>query len=70
VPETFVDAVAWIAMINTRDGLHSRTWQEFDALEKRKGGLVTTEFVLLEVADALSSPALRRKTVPFLNALR
>ncbi len=32
--------------------------------------MVTTEFVLLEVADALSSPDFRLKAVAFLNGLR
>jgi predicted nucleic acid-binding protein len=32
--------------------------------------LVTTEFVLLEVADALSSPPLRAKVVTFMDGLR
>jgi hypothetical protein len=29
--------------------------------------LVTTEFVLIEVADALSAPAVRAHTVAFIN---
>ena len=36
----------------------------------RKVRLVTTEFVLLEVADALSAPNLRSTTIQFLNQLR
>ncbi len=35
-----------------------------------KTPLVTTEFVLLEVADALCTPANRSQTVNFINSLR
>jgi hypothetical protein len=31
---------------------------------------VTTEFVLIEVADALSAPAVRAQTFAFINGLR
>ncbi len=92
----YVDTAAWIALINTRDALHTLAWQVFDNLQKRvvslyrvdkvigdevstlygyttqkrKTQLVTTEFILLEVADALSSPPLRAKAVTFINRLR
>jgi hypothetical protein len=36
----------------------------------RKARLVTTEFVLLEVADALATPNLRSTTIQFINRLR
>lgn len=39
-------------------------------LLQQKTLMVTTEFVLLEVADALSTPAIRSQTVTFINRLR
>jgi uncharacterized protein len=48
----FVDAAAWIALINRRDDLSARAWQVMRDLQKRRTRLVTTEFVLLEVADS------------------
>jgi predicted nucleic acid-binding protein len=39
-------------------------------LKQAQSSLVTTEFVLLEVADALAAPALRKKTIRFVNGLR
>ncbi|MBW4478965.1 MAG: PIN domain-containing protein [Tolypothrix brevis GSE-NOS-MK-07-07A] len=41
-----------------------------DKLVRLKTPLVTTEFVLLEVADALCTPASRSQTVTFINSLR
>lgn len=39
-------------------------------LRQQEASLVTTEFVLLEVADALSAPHIRSRTVAFINGLR
>jgi predicted nucleic acid-binding protein len=39
-------------------------------LREQNVQLVTTEFVLIEVADALSAPAIRTQTVAFINGLR
>ena len=36
------------------DALHIRAWQRFDACLRSRSRLVTTEFVLIEAADALS----------------
>jgi predicted nucleic acid-binding protein len=70
VAAVFVDSVAWIARVNTRDALFAATRRVFNSLERQRAMLVTTEFVFLEVADALSSPPLRARSVAFLNGLR
>lgn len=66
----FVDTAAWIARINSDDNLHGRVIQVLQDLNQRRVSLVTTEFVLLEVADALSSPRYRQKTIGFIAGLR
>lgn len=66
----FVDTAAWIALLNVSDALHSRAKQVMNELIQQKALLLTTEFVLLEVADALSIPAIRSQTVAFINGLR
>ena len=66
----FVDTAAWIALINLSDALHTRAQQVTRMLGEQNTLLVTTDFVLLEVADALSAPSFRTKTVAFLNGLR
>ncbi|MBW4580925.1 MAG: PIN domain-containing protein [Tildeniella nuda ZEHNDER 1965/U140] len=66
----FVDAVAWIALLNSRDSLHQTAKQLMMSFQQQNVSLVTTEFVLLEVADALSSPASREVTVAYVKRLR
>lgn len=66
----FVDTAGWIGLINRSDGLHVQAQQVLGDLRRQKAQLVTTEFVLIEVADALSSPALRFQTVAFIDSLR
>lgn len=70
MPRVFVDTAAWIALINVDDVLHVPARQIMNTLRQEKTLLVTTEFVLLEVADALSAPKFRAKVVTFLNGLR
>ena len=66
----FVDTAAWIAILNGSDRYHEEAEAILDELERQNAGLVTTEFVLIEVADALSAPAIRTATVASLNSLR
>ena len=68
--KVFVDTVAWIAWNNPQDALHSRTRHVMGNLRKQNTQFVTTEFILLEVADALATQKLRSQTVVFLNKLR
>lgn len=68
--KVFVDTAAWIALLNVRDALHQQANDVMDKLVRLKTPLVTTEFVLLEVDDALSTPASRGQTVSFINSLR
>lgn len=66
----FIDTAAWIALLNTSDALQQQAFQVMNQLKQQKASLVTTEFVLLEVADALSTPNVRTKTITFVNGLR
>jgi predicted nucleic acid-binding protein len=63
----FVDTFALIAWLNPRDEAHATVSTYFDGFA---GGLLTTEWVLMELADALSAPELRSTTVAFLQAVR
>lgn len=67
--KVFVDTAAWIALINISDDLHVPAQQVMSALRQQKVQLVTTEFALLEVADALSAPATRSQTAAFVDGL-
>lgn len=68
--QVFTDTAAWIALFNADDSLHARAQAVYSALVQRRVPLVTTEFVLLEVADALGAPHIRAKTIALLNTLR
>jgi hypothetical protein len=59
VPTVFVDTVAWIVLLNRSDALRPRTLEVMATLRQQKTHLVTTDLVLLEVADALSTPRFR-----------
>jgi len=66
----FVDTAAWIALLNNSDGLHTQAQQVMRDLQARNDGLVTTEFVLLEVADAFAAPSSRLRAAKFIDGLR
>lgn len=70
MPTVLVDTAAWIALVNTRDQLHSRAEQTMADLRRRNVALLTTEFVLLEVSNALCTSAWREKGVKLIDGLR
>jgi uncharacterized protein len=63
----FADTFALIAWLNPRDHAHASVTAYLDGFT---GRLVTTEWVLMELADALSSPTVRSTVVAFLRAVR
>lgn len=70
MPTVLVDTAAWIALVNTRDELHKQAEEVMAELRRRNVVLVTTEFVLLEVANALCAAAWRGKAVRLIDGLR
>ena len=70
MPTVLVDTAAWIALVNTRDELHSRAEQTMADLRRQNVVLLTTEFVLLEVSNALCTSAWREKGVKLIDGLR
>ena len=66
----FVDTAAWLALLNKDDDLHTQARQVMETLRQQRVAPLTTEFVLLEVADALSAPMHRGRTVEFITGLR
>ncbi|HEY2415761.1 MAG TPA: PIN domain-containing protein [Pirellulaceae bacterium] len=63
----FADTFALIGWLNPRDEAHARV---AGFLEEFTGRLLTTEWVLMELADALSAPASRGTVAAFLRAVR
>ena len=63
----FADTFALIAWLNPRDDAHAIVSAYLDGFS---GELVTTEWVLVELADALSAPEARSTVAAFLKAVR
>jgi predicted nucleic acid-binding protein len=63
----FADTFALIAWLNPRDDAHAKVAAYLGAFT---GRLVTTEWVFMELADALSAPGARMTAAPFLQAVR
>jgi predicted nucleic acid-binding protein len=67
VTPVFADSFYWLALFNPRDAAHQSALAASQALN---GTVVTTDWVLTEVADALSSPKNRVACGEFLDDLR
>jgi uncharacterized protein len=67
VKEVFADTAYYLALLNVNDELHRRA---AEVTPNYNGRLLTTAWVLTEVLDAFSRPALRSTAVDFINALR
>ena len=62
----FADTFYYLALLNPRDAAHTAT---LTASRSHSGRLVTTEWVLTEVADAFASPQERPRFLALLTAL-
>ena len=68
--QVFVDTAAWLALINVDDDFHLLAKQVRKKLQQDNCSLITSDFVLLEVADALTTPRVRSQTINFIDRLR
>ncbi len=66
----FLDTAYINALVNTRDQWHEAAvrWEQWLAREKRQ--LVTTEFILVEIADGLAALRFRMQAVQILVTLQ
>ncbi len=62
----FADAFYFVALLNRADQYHAKATA---AASQLRGEIVTTEWVLAEVADALADSASGRSAVPFIRDL-
>ncbi len=60
--EVFVDTAAWLALLNESDSFHQKTKEIEKSLKGSRRLWVTTDFILIEVADALCSVSQRSQT--------
>jgi predicted nucleic acid-binding protein len=63
---TFADTFYYLAILNPSDAIHTQAMQVTKHL---RGTLLTTEFVLLEVADALAASRNRATFLEFYDSL-
>lgn len=68
--KVFVDTSAWIALINLDDDWNEQAKKVKLKLQQDNCSLVTSDFVFLEVADALTAPKIRSRTINFINRLK
>ena len=64
--QTFADSSFYLAILNTRDAAHAIALAVSEMLE---GQIVTTEWVLLEVADAMSSVPNRQRFLDLIDEI-
>ena len=67
---TFVDTVAWLALVNKSEDLHDSARTVRDQLIQQKVKLITTDFVVVEIANSLARLPLRgvaRKLIDFIR---
>lgn len=68
--EVFVDTAAWLGLLNQSDRLHQQAKKVEKSLKANKRLWVTTDFILIEVADALCNVSQRSQTVKLIKNLK
>lgn len=63
----FADTFFYLAVLNARDATHNRARS---LSGKLRGGIITTEFVLLELGDGMIRPPARQTFVSLCDSLR
>jgi predicted nucleic acid-binding protein len=68
--DVFVDTVAWLALINKSEILHAAARQVRDSLMQQKARLFTSDYVVVEVANALARIPFRSAAVRLVDFIR
>ncbi|CAD5915901.1 23S rRNA-specific endonuclease VapC20 [Planktothrix agardhii] len=68
--KVFVDTAAWLALINDKDYFHNSAVRIRKELKSQGYYFVTSDFVFLEVADALNNPKFRKNAIMFINRFK
>ncbi|MCY7376296.1 MAG: PIN domain-containing protein [Pyrinomonadaceae bacterium] len=66
----FLDTAYIYALFNTRDQWHAKAVEWEGKIAAENLSLLTTQFVLAEVADGLSAPKFRRNAAKIIHALQ
>lgn len=70
LPPIFVDTGYFVALLNRRDGLHDQAVALARAWQKKKRCFVTTDAVLIELANFFARSALRTSTIGAIQKFR
>lgn len=68
--EVFVDTAAWLALLNESDSFHQKAKEIEKSLKGSRRLWITTDFILIEVADALCSVSQRSQTAKLIRNLK
>jgi uncharacterized protein len=68
--EVFVDASAWIAVVNQRDDLHSEASASYGRLLRERRPLVTTNLVIAEAHAMIRRYSGHEAAIRFLDSMR
>ena len=66
----FVDTAAWLALINKSDILHEKAKKVRDRLLKNNAQLLVTDYVIVEIANALSNRQFRSTAIQLITFLQ
>jgi len=66
----FVDTAAWLALINKSDILHEKAKKVRDRLLKNDSQLLVTDYVIVEIANALSKRQFRSTAIQLITFIQ
>jgi predicted nucleic acid-binding protein len=66
----FVDTVAWLALVNKSEDLHDAARTVRDQLIQQKSKLITSDFVVVEIANSLARLPLRDVALKLIDFIR
>lgn len=67
--KVFVDTAAWLALLNKDDRFHKQAKAIRDQLVASQASFITTDWILLEVANSLSKRRFRKAAVRLIEAI-
>lgn len=65
----FADTAAWLALINKSDAMHKKAKKIRDSMLIYNTRFVVTDYVIVEIANALSRLPFRESAVQLINSI-
>ena len=67
--KVFIDSAAWLALVNKNDEFHEKAKEVRGNLFKEKVGFVTTNQIIIEVANTLSKLRFKKVVVKLIESI-